>query len=76
MQRTRNRRRRQRQDIDILFHFLDLLLVRHAEALFLVDDQEPKAVKLYILRQKPVCPDDNITHALLQIPNCLGLLRL
>ena len=48
----------------------------HAEALFLVDDQEPKAVKLYILRQKPVRPDDNVAHALLQIPNCLGLLRL
>ena len=76
VQRARDRRRRQRQDIDILFHFLDLLLVRHAEALFLVDDQKTKAVKLHILRQKPVRPDDNVTHALLQIPDCLRLLGL
>ena len=76
VQRARDRRRCQRQDIDILFHFLDLLLVRHAEALFLVDDQKTQAVKLHILRQKPVRPDDNVAHALLQIPDCLRLLGL
>ena len=38
MQRPRNRRRGQCENIDVGLKLLDFLLVRHAEALLLVDD--------------------------------------
>ena len=46
---TGNRRCREREDIYASGEFLDMFLVRHAEALFLVDDQQPQLLKLNIL---------------------------
>src|SRR5690606_41348678 len=46
VQRTRNRRRRERQLIDFRAQFLQSLLVFDAEAMLLVDDQEPQTVEL------------------------------
>ena len=42
VQRPRNRRRGHRQDVDALAHLLDALLVRDAEALLLVDDEQAR----------------------------------
>ena len=47
-----------------------------AEALLLVYYYEPEVVEADAVGEDRVRADDNVAHALLQIPNCLGLLRL
>ena len=42
VERARDRRGRQRQDVDLAAHRLDALLVADAEALLLVDDEQPE----------------------------------
>ena len=48
VQSAGDRSRCQGQDVHILAHLLDLLFVRDAETLFLVDDQQTKLLKLHI----------------------------
>ena len=38
----------------------DLLLVLHAEALLLVDDQQPEVFELHVVGEKPVGADDDV----------------
>ena len=57
----------QGQHVHILFQLLDLFLVCHAEALFLVDNQQPQILEFHIFRQYPVGTDHNVHQALLQI---------
>ena len=52
-----------RQHVDLLAHLLDALLVRHAEALLLVDDEQAEIAKLHVLRQQPVRADDDVDLA-------------
>ena len=49
MQRPWNRRRAQSQNIHTGLQLFDLLLVRHAEALFLINDQKPQVFIFHIL---------------------------
>ena len=63
VQRPRNRRRGHRQHVDLLPQLLDLLLVRDAEPLLLVDDEQPEIAELHVLRQQPVRADDDVDLA-------------
>ena len=54
---------RHRQHVDLLPQLLDLLLVRDAEALLLVDDQQAEIAELDVLRQQPVRADDDVDLA-------------
>ena len=67
MQGTRDRRRRQGQYIHIAAQLLDLFLMRHTEALFLIDDEQSQIRIDHILGQEPVCADHDIHQAALQI---------
>ena len=48
------------EDVDRRPHLLDPLLLRHAEALLLVDDEEAEVAERNVLRQKPVGSDDDV----------------
>ena len=63
VQRARNRRRRHRQHVDLLAHLLDALLVRDAEALLFVDDQQAEVLELHVLREQAVRADDDVEPA-------------
>ena len=73
MQRPRDRRRCQRQHIHILPDLLDLLLVTHAETLFLVDDQKPQ---ILMVRKHSLDLFDRILKAFQFLHRVLGFLRL
>ena len=64
VQRARNRRRAHRQHVDLAAHLLDALLVRDAEALLLVDDEQAEVVEAHVLRQQAVGADDDVELAL------------
>ena len=75
VQRPRNRRRGHRQHVDALAHLLDALLVRDAEALLLVDDEQAQIFELHVLRQQPMRADDDVDLARRQVvENHFGLL--
>ena len=74
VQRARNRRRRHRQHVHLPPQLLDLLLVRHAEPLLLVDDEQAEIAELDVLRQQPVRADDDVDLAGGQIRERLLLL--
>ena len=60
LQGARNGTGRQRQHVDALGHALHGLLVGHAEALLLVDDEETEVLELHVLGQQPVRADDHV----------------
>ena len=60
LQRPRNGARRQGQHVDALGHAFHGLLVGHAEALFLVDDEQTEVLELHVLGQQPVRADDHV----------------
>ena len=64
VQRAGNRRRRHREDLDRGPQLLQLLLLRHAEALLLVDDDEAEVLERDVLREDPVRPDDDVERPL------------
>ena len=74
MERARDGSRRKCKDIHILLKLLDLFFVRHAEPLLFVDDEQTQVLVNHILREHPVCADDDIHKPLLQILHCLLLL--
>ena len=51
---ARDGRSRKREHIDTLAQVLHLLLMPHAEALFLVDDDQAQIVRVHIAREQPV----------------------
>src|SRR5207245_4501726 len=59
-QRPRDRRRGQRQDVHRLLDRLDRLLVADAEALLLVDDEEPQVAEAHVPRKQAVGADQNV----------------
>ena len=63
VQRPRNRRRAHRQHVDLLPQLLDLLLVRDAEPLLFVDDEQAEVAELDVLRQQPMRADDDVDLA-------------
>ena len=50
--------------------------MRHAEALLLVDDEQPDVAELHVARQQPVCPDDQVDLAGGEVGDHLLLLGL
>ena len=52
MQRPGNGRSRQRQHIHFIFHVLDNFLVRYAETLLFVNNQQPQIFEMHILCQQ------------------------
>ena len=63
VQRARNRRRGERQEIDFGAKLLQLLLLAHAEALFLVDDDEAEILEPHIGLQQLVRADHDVDLA-------------
>ena len=60
VERPRDRRRRQREDVEVALQLLETLLVLDAEALLLVDDQEPEVVEDDVGLEEPMRPDDDV----------------
>ncbi len=63
LQRARDRRRGQRQHVDLGAHLLELFLVRDAEMLLLVDDDEAEVLELDGLAKERVGADDDVDGA-------------
>ena len=76
VQGARNRRGRQGQHVDLLAERLDALLVRHAEALLLVDHQQSQVGEGDVLRQDPMRPDQHVDRAVGNARHDLLLLPL
>ena len=77
IERARDRRGREREHVHELEHLLELLLVQHAEALLLVDDDEAEVLERDVLRDEPVRADDDIDAAVGAGPSSgLALLRV
>ncbi len=64
-QRARDRRGGQRQHVDLGAQRLHRLLVAHAEAVLLVDDQQAQALELHRLDEQLVRADDDVDRAVL-----------
>ena len=60
LQGARDRRCGQRQHVHIRAQLLELFLVRHAEALFLVDDDQAEVLEAGLLRQDGMGPDHDV----------------
>ncbi len=56
---------RKRQNIDFLFQLFQFFLVRDAETLFFIDDDQAQLRQLHIVRQNAVRADQNIDLAFL-----------
>ena len=50
-----------------------MLLMRHAKALFLVNDDQPQILELHVARNKAVRPDDDVYFAGRQFEKNFGL---
>ena len=62
VERARDGRGRERQDVHLGLELLEALLVRHAEALLLVDDDQPEVAEADVLAEQAVRADDDV-HA-------------
>ena len=60
---ARDGRCRERKDVHLLAHVLELLLVLHAKALLLVDDNEPEVMGVNVSREEPVRTDKHVYRA-------------
>ena len=63
-----------RQHIHVFSECLQLFLMRHAEALLLIHDNQPQILELDILGENPMCPNQNFGIALFDILQALLLL--
>ncbi len=63
LERARDRCRREREDVDVRPQPLDLLLVLHAEALLLVDDEQAQVLQLHVVGEEAVRADDHVDRA-------------
>ena len=76
VQRARNGRGREREHVDRAAHLLDVLLVRHAEALLFIDDEQAEVFKLDVLLQQLMRADHKIALAAAHIRERLTNLTL
>jgi hypothetical protein len=60
LQRARDRRRAHREHVDVRPQLLEPLLVLDAEALLLVDDDEPEVLEPHLAGEQPVGADDDV----------------
>ena len=65
LQGARNRSGGHRQHVDVLLELLEPLLLGHAEALLLVDDQQAEVLELHVLGEQPVGADGHVGGAVL-----------
>ena len=63
VERARDRRRGERQHVDLGAQPLQPLLLAHAEAVLLVDDDEAEALELDVGLQQLVRADDDVDRA-------------
>ena len=61
---SRNRRCRKREHVDLLAQVLELLLVLHTKALFLVNDHQAQVLGVHVGRKQAVRADQHINRAL------------
>ena len=64
LQRARNRRRAHRDHVDPQLQLAQQLLLLDAEALLLVDDQQPQVLCPDVAREQPMGPDQDVDLAL------------
>ena len=76
VQRARDGRGREREHVDRAAHLLDVLLVRHAEALLLVDDEQAEVLEHNILLQQLMRADHEIALAAAHVRQRLANLPL
>ncbi len=74
VQGARDGRRGQREHVDLRAQLLELLLVRDAEALLLVDDHEAELAEAHVGGQQPMRADDDVDLAVGDASYDLGLL--
>ncbi len=74
VQRPRDGRRCEGQHVDLAAHLLEPFLVRHAEPLLFVDDDEAEVLEPYVLLEQPVRPDDDVDGAVGEPLHDLALL--
>ena len=67
LERARDRRGGEREHVDVRAQLLDALLVLHAEALLLVDDEQPELGHAYVVGQQAVRADQDVDRARLEI---------
>ena len=67
VQRARNRRGRHGEHVHFLAKLLEPLLVAHAEALLLIDDDQAEVAELHVLRQQAVRADHDVDLAGLEL---------
>ena len=75
VQRARDRRRREREHVDLEPERADELLLRDAEALLLVEDDEPELLRDDVAREDPVRPDQHLDLALAELVEDPRLVR-
>ena len=63
LQGARDRRGGEREHVDVGAHVLDALLVLHAEALLLVDDEQAELRHLHVVGEQPVGADHHVDRA-------------
>ncbi|MNM79225.1 hypothetical protein D3C81_911520 [compost metagenome] len=66
-QRARDRRGGQRQDVDLGAQRLQRFLLAHAEAVFLVDDDQAQALELHVVGEQLVRADDDVDAAFVDL---------
>ena len=71
-QRARNRRGRQRQHVDFGAQRLQPLFLPYAEAVLLVDDDEPEALELHVLSEQLVRADHDVDRAGIESRDRIG----
>ena len=74
LQRARDRRRAHRDHVDLQLHLAQQLLLLDAEALLLVDDQQPEVLRAHVAREQPVGADQDVDLALGEALDGLALL--
>ncbi len=67
LERPRDRRGRQREHVDLQAQLAHQLLLLHAEALLLVDDEQPELLGPHVAREQPVRADEDVDLALLEV---------
>ena len=79
VQRARDRRRREREDVDFEPQLAQQLLLRDAEPLLLVDDDEPELLRDHVSRQHAVRSEQHLHLAVGEpfedLPNLGGLAK-
>ena len=63
VERSRDGSGRECQHVDAELQRLEALLVAHAKAMFLIDDEQPEILECHVGREEPVGPDNDVDLA-------------